>query len=141
MTSEAIFIDVNIPMYAAGTPHRYRDPSIAILEAVVEGSLLAVIDTDIIQEILHRFGAIGLWEKGTVMAESLLALVPTILPIDEAVMARTVQLFGIYGPRSIMARDLVHLAAMEAHGISTIISTDRHFDTIAGISRIDPINF
>jgi predicted nucleic acid-binding protein len=35
-------------------------------------------------------------------------------------------------------RDWLHLAVMLNNGITEIISVDRHFDDIEGITRIDP---
>jgi len=49
-----VFIDTNIPMYAAGTPHPLRDPCQAIIRAVAEGKLEAVTDAEVLQEIRYR---------------------------------------------------------------------------------------
>jgi len=38
----------------------------------------------------------------------------------------------------ITSRDAIHAATMINNGIKEIISTDNHFDLIAGIKRIDP---
>lgn len=38
-------------------------------------------------------------------------------------------------------RDAIHIATMEAGGIRRILSTDRDFDCIEGIERIDPRRF
>ena len=39
---------------------------------------------------------------------------------------------------ALTARDLVHVATCRVHGIDLIISPDRGFDGIGGITRIDP---
>ncbi len=36
-----------------------------------------------------------------------------------------------------MARDVVHAAVMQNHGLTHIISADEHFDRIVGIRRLD----
>ena len=38
----------------------------------------------------------------------------------------------------ITSREAIHAATMINNGIQEIISTDNHFDLIAGIKRIDP---
>lgn len=61
MIDGPVFIDVNIPMYAAGTAHPYRESCAKIMAAVATGEIEGLIDTEIIQEILHRYGAMGHW--------------------------------------------------------------------------------
>jgi predicted nucleic acid-binding protein len=40
---------------------------------------------------------------------------------------------------SIGTRDAIHAATMMNHGINRILSTDSHFDSIAGIERVQPV--
>ena len=138
MTALPIFIDVNIPMYAAGAEHPYRKACRWVLAEIVEGNLLAVIDTEIVQEVLYRYGALGRWQLAVDMATSILDLVPAIYPVMPNDIRRTVQLLGRYAAQGATARDLVHAAVMLNHELTTIISTDAHFDQIEGIQRIDP---
>jgi len=49
-----VFIDTNIPMYAAGKEHSFKAPSISLLHAIADGELDAVTDCEVFQEILHR---------------------------------------------------------------------------------------
>lgn len=56
-TTTIVFLDAHVVMYAAGSEHLYRTPSQNILQAVARGELTAAIDVEIIQEILHRYGA------------------------------------------------------------------------------------
>ncbi|RMF84316.1 MAG: VapC toxin family PIN domain ribonuclease, partial [Nitrospinota bacterium] len=39
-----VFIDTNIPMYAAGTSHPLREPSQRVIRAIANGQLDAVTD-------------------------------------------------------------------------------------------------
>lgn len=56
-----ILIDSNIFMYAAGTPHPNKEPSATFLDQVAIGEVDAVIDAEVLQEILHRYRAISRW--------------------------------------------------------------------------------
>ena len=42
-----VFIDVNIPMYAAGTVHPLKEPSQRVVMAIATGYLDAVTDAEV----------------------------------------------------------------------------------------------
>jgi len=132
------FLDVNVPMYAAGKEHLYKESCIWILTEIANGRLNAVIDAEIIQEILYRYGAIQQWQVGVQLARNLLDLVPTVLPVTVDDMKTAVSLFAQYAPQGVKARDVLHTAVMHTHQLTHIISTDKHFDQIKDITRLDP---
>jgi predicted nucleic acid-binding protein len=125
-------------MYAAGRVHPYKEACVWIMTQIAEGHLAAAIDAEIIQEILYRYGALQRWDIAAAMATNLLKLVPTVYPITPADVHLTVDLFEQYAPKEIKARDLIHVAVMRHNGLSQIVSTDKHFDQIVGIDRLDP---
>lgn len=59
-----------------------------------------------------------------------------ILAIDEDTLLHLGRLEGLR-PRP-SARDLVHIACMRQHGLDRILSFDRDFDGLPGISRVEP---
>lgn len=138
--SELLFLDVNVPMYAAGTSHPYKEACAWILTEIAEGRLSVAIDTEIIQEILYRYGALGEWKLAVAMATNVLDLVPTILPVTPDEIQIAVQLFDQYAPQGIKARDVIHVAVMQTNDLTRIISADKHFDKISDITRLDPQN-
>jgi hypothetical protein len=85
-------------MYAVGKAHPYKEACAWILTEVAHGRLEAVIDTEIIQEILYRYGAIQQWQVGVQMAENLLALMPVVLPVTVEDMQTAITLFTQYAP-------------------------------------------
>ena len=133
-----LFLDVNIPMYAGGKPHRYKDACVWVMHEIVEGRLKVVTDMEAIQEVLYRYGAIGHLDTGVTMANALLELVPVIHPVDVEDMRLATELFRRYGPKGVTPRDAIHAAVMMNRGVKEIISTDSHFDLIEGITRLDP---
>jgi predicted nucleic acid-binding protein len=135
------FLDVNVPMYAAAKDHLYKESCIWVLTEIANGRLDTVINAEIIQEVLYRYGAIQQWQIGVQMAQNLLDLVPTVLPVTANDMKTAVALFAQYAPQGVKARDLLHTAVMQNHQLSHIISTDKHFDQIEGITRLDPQTF
>jgi predicted nucleic acid-binding protein len=138
MTASDFFLDVNIPMYAAGQDHPLKVSCARIMTEIANARLNVAIDTEIVQEILYRFGALRRWDIGTAMASNLLELVPVVYPIRLVEANLTIELFSQYAPQGIPARDLIHVAVMTLNDLTQIISTDAHFDLIAGITRLDP---
>lgn len=125
-------------MYAGGRTHPYRAACRWVLTEVTEGRMDVATDTEVIQEILYRFGALRRFETGIAMARALFDLVPVLLPVTAADASLAVDLFARYARQGVRARDVLHAAVMRNNGITEIISTDRHFDRIDGISRLDP---
>ena len=138
MNDVPLFLDVNIPMYAAGKPHPYKEACAWVMTRIAEEELIAAIDSEIIQEIMYRYGAMKRWELAVAMSRNLLDLMPIVYPIQPADMHLAVDLFEKYAHRGINARDTLHTAVMRNNQLSRIISTDRHFDHLPGITRIDP---
>lgn len=141
MNEGPYFLDVNVPMYAAGKAHPYKESCVWVLTEVANGRLDAVISSEIIQEILYRYGALAQAQIGVQMAQNLMDLVPTVLPVTVEDMQTAVALFAEYAPKGVKARDVVHTAVMQNHQLTHIISTDKHFDQIEGIIRVDPFTF
>lgn len=141
MSSELIFVDVNVPMYAAGQAHRYKEPCIQVMRAAAQGRLLMAIDAEITQEILHRYHALQLWQVGHAMASDVLTLASVVFPITQEETRLALDLYERYAPQQVTARDLIHAAVMKVNGLTEIISVDSHFDRIEGLRRIDPLEF
>ena len=99
----------------------------------------AVTSVEVVQEIVHRFQAIRRSDLGVTLAERTMDLFAPVLPITHAVMRRIPDLAGRYP--DLQARDLVHLATCIQEGITEIVTTDRGFDGIAEVRRIDPLAF
>ena len=67
-------------MYAAGTPHPYRDACQWVMIEIAGGRMQVVIDAKVIQEILRRYGALGRFADAVSMVSDLTTLVPQIPP-------------------------------------------------------------
>ncbi len=91
---------------------------------------------EVIREILHRFVALRRPELGAQMARDALDLFAPVLPVTHAVMRRMPDLIEQHP--ALAARDLVHVATCLEQGIAEIVSSDRGFETVPGIRRLDP---
>ena len=133
-----VFIDTAVIMYAAGSDHPLKRPCQDILTLVANGELAAVTSVEVVQEILHRFVAIRRPEQGASIARDTLDLFAPVLPITHATIRRMPNLIEAHP--TLAARDLVHVATCMQEGIRDIVSPDRGFDEVPGISRLDPRN-
>lgn len=128
-----IFVDSNIPMYLVGAPHPNRQAAQYLLErAIVEGERL-VSDAEVLQEILHRYVAIDRRDAIGPAFEALLGVVDAVLPVELADVQRARTLLGA---PSLRARDAIHVAIMQRHEIDRVLSFDRAFDHVPGITRV-----
>jgi uncharacterized protein len=130
-----VFLDTAVLMYAAGGDHPMRAPASRIIRAVADGSLDAVTSAEVVQELLHRYLAIGRAELGARIARDTLDLFAPVLPITHGVMDRMPALVGRYP--ELAARDLVHVATCLEAGIGTIVSPDRGLGAVTEIRRLD----
>lgn len=129
-----IFIDSNIPMYLIGAPHPHKIESQLLLERLISAGQRLVTDAEVLQEIVHRYAAIDRREAIGPAFQLVLDVVDDVLPIEKADVLRAGE---IAQNRALMsARDSVHIAVMERHGIRSILSFDADFDHWPGLKRI-----
>lgn len=134
-----IFLDANIPMYAAGRPHPLKKPCLDVLTLVAVHPDGFCTDAEVFQEILHRYRAQGRWQDGQQLFTRFAALMQSrIETVTFADVEHAAALAATYP--SLDARDLLHLAIMERVGSIRVVSADRGFDAVSHIHRLDPVN-
>jgi hypothetical protein len=131
-----ILIDANVIMYAAGAEHPHKRPSVALLERVASGTVEATIDAEVLQEILHRYRAIGRWEEGRRVYDLTRQLFPSVVAVTAEILDRARRVLD--SERHIMARDALHAAVVMTEGFEAVCSYDRDFDRIRGLVRREP---
>lgn len=135
-----VFIDTNIPMYAAGSPHPLREPAQRVIRAVVSGALDAVTDAEVFQEILYRYRHIGESKKGFQVFDHFYAVMQgRILPIQDVDVQAARELADRHPGLS--PRDLIHLGVMTRNGIAEIITADEGYEGVLEVRRIAPASF
>ena len=129
-----ILVDSNVPMYLVGTPHPHKVDAQRLLESLIAARERLVSDAEVLQEILHRYVAIGRPDAIQPAFDALLGIVDEVYPVDLAAVqrARTV----VLGSPRLSARDALHVAVMQQQGISRILSFDAGFDQVPGIQRL-----
>ena len=129
-----ILIDSNVPMYLVGAPHPHKSDAQRWLEKLVSDRQRLVTDAEVLQEILHRYVAIDRRDAIQPAFDVLLGVVDQVLPVDRTIAERAKQI--VLERRQLSARDAVHLAIMEHHGIEQILTFDSGFDGLPGITRL-----
>ena len=130
-----VFVDSNIPMYVAGAAHPNRDPARRFLESIRGNRIEAYTSTEVLQEILYRYSALGRRETAREVYDLFVEICPVVLPVTLADTDRARDL--ILAIARISARDAVHAAVMLNHEIEWIATFDGDFDSIPHIRRID----
>jgi predicted nucleic acid-binding protein len=129
-----ILLDSNIPMYLVGAQHPHKLDAQGLLERALSADERLVTDSEVLQEICHRYAAIDRRDMVQPAFDATLGVVDEVLPIErqDAEGARDILLRYT----SLSARDAIHAAIMRRYGIERIMTFDRGFDTYPGIERL-----
>ncbi len=129
-----VFVDSNIPMYVAGRAHPNREPAKRFLERVRSGDVDGVTSTEVLQEILYRYTALGQLELGLEVYDLFVHICSRVLPVTLADTDRArILLPGLTG---VSVRDAIHAAVMLSNGISKIATFEEGFSRIPGVRRV-----
>lgn len=121
-------------MYLVGSPHPNKVAAEEAIAALIAKQEKLVSNTEVFQEILHRYSAIGRLDAIQAAFDAVLGLVDEVFPIElENVERAKTILLGKY---RLSARDAIHVAVMEQRGMQRILSFDRGFDRYPHVQRI-----
>lgn len=129
-----ILVDSNVPMYLVGAPHPHKSDAHRLLEAAIAAGERLVTDAEVLQEILHRYVAVARLDAIQPAFDVLLGVVDEVLPIERADVERARDV--VRGGYGLSARDALHVAVMEQHGVERIMSFDAGLDRFPGLVRI-----
>lgn len=129
-----ILLDSNIPMYLIGAEHPNKVLAQRLLESAIARQEPLVTDAEVLQEVLHRYHAIGRAEAIQPAFDLLLGVTEEVLPIQVTTVQRAKEIMSAHAGLS--ARDAVHLAVMDEHDIGRLMSFDSGFDVRRDIVRL-----
>jgi predicted nucleic acid-binding protein len=129
-----IFVDSNVPMYLVGSSHPNKIIAREVIAGLIAKREKLVSDVEVLQEVLHRYAAIGRLDAIQPCFDALLSLVDEVFSIEaeNVQLAKTI-LLGRY---KLSARDAIHLAVMEQRGVERILSFDKGFDSYPKVRRV-----
>ena len=124
-------------MYLVGGTHPHRIESQILVERLLAARRHLVTDAEVLQEILHRYSAID--RRGTIglAFQALLDIVDDVFPVEKADVLRAAEI--AQNRANFSARDAIHIAVMEHHGVQSILSFEADFDRWPGLTRIGGI--
>ena len=130
-----VFVDSNLPMYVAGREHPNREPARRFLRRVQKGEVQGCTSTEVLQEILYRYTAVGRRDLARDVYELFVQICPVVFDVTLADTDRARDL--LLALEGISARDAVHAAVMLNHDVEWIASFDRGFDAVPGVRRVE----
>lgn len=131
-----LFVDATVFMYIGGGNHPLKVPCGSALRRAVERGTELVTDAEVLQEILYRYLSIGRASTAAAVFRAATAICDEVLPVTAGTGRAALEILS--EEPSMSPRDAIHLAAMREHGLDAILTTDRDFDDIRGIRRLDP---
>jgi hypothetical protein len=121
-------------MYLVGGQHPHKIDAQHLLEKFASERERLVTDAEVLQEILHRYVAINRRDAIQPAFDALLGIVDQVIGVDLAIAEKAKQI--VLGFPRLSARDAIHAAVMQQHGIDEILSFDSGFDGLPGITRL-----
>ena len=129
-----IFVDSNVPMYLIGAPHPHKQDAQRLLEAAIAEDEKLVTDVEVLQEMLHRFTAVGRRDAVQPAFDAVYGLVDEVFAIELADVERAKSI--VLERSRLSARDAIHAAVMERRKVTRIMSFDTGFDGLPGLTRL-----
>lgn len=119
-------------MYLVGAPHPNRERVEVFLRSRPDEHY--VTSVEVYQEILHRYVAIARRYAIRDAFRLLDDLVASVFPITRTDVDAAREVAERHSLAS--ARDCLHLAVMQAHGVQRVLTFDRDFSAFPGIARL-----
>ncbi|MCA1587981.1 MAG: type II toxin-antitoxin system VapC family toxin [Chloroflexi bacterium] len=132
----AYLVDTNVFVYARGGEHAYREPCRSVLRAAASGQVTLHASVELVQEFAHV-----LLRRAVDRADALLEIDEVrcqcrLHAFDGDVLRIAFELLGRYSQLGV--RDAVHAATALRVGVEHVLSTDRAFDDMSEVTRVDP---
>lgn len=128
--------DTSIFVYALGGEHTYREPCREIVRMAAVGDLQGEASGDLLQELVHQRVHRTGDRHGAAEAARNVTKLAWWHPVEPNDVQRGIDLFEAHD--NLDARDAIFAALAINRGIDAILTTDRAFDEIGDLERIDP---
>lgn len=124
-------------MYAAGAESRFKKPCVTFLEKIAKSHSAHeyCTNTEVLQEILHRYKNIDLPKIGFEIFDLILNLGIIIHSIDLTTLKLARRILDEY---DIPTRDSVHLGTIEQYNLKVIATYDSDFENYPALRVFKP---
>lgn len=130
-------LDANVFIYAVGGTGPYRESCQRLLRSLYSNSHEYVTNVEVLQEILHVLGRRGRSLEASMLVQDIMRSLRTVIPIETTEIYAAIRILREYP--HIDVRDAIHAAVVQLHGLEGVVSADRGFDVIRGVTRFDPM--
>lgn len=130
-------VDTNVFLYARGREHEYRDPCRAILAAAGSRRIELVASVELVQEFVHVLLRRGVPRAAALDQADEVRAQCDIREFDESVLGEALRLLRQH--TALDVRDAVHSATAVLADVRDVLSTDRAFDALDDVRRLDPL--
>lgn len=110
-------------MYIVGAPYPNKAAALRILEKAITDRQRLVAEAEVFEEILHRQVSINPRHAIQLAFDTLLALVDSVLAVDQETVQEAKQI--VMGYPQLSAQNAVHLAVLRSHGIGRNLNLTR----------------
>lgn len=131
-----ILLDANIFMYAAGRDSPQRLPCQHFMDKIVAGEAATCTDSEVLQEILHRYRSLKMPDIGFQLFDAVVHLGIPILPVTDRALKEARRLLA--DQPALSTRDGVHLGVMLEQGLEEVLSYDRGLSQVPWVRRLEP---
>jgi len=131
------YIDANILCYFLSENRQFADSIQVYLDKIAAGLAEGTTSVYTLAEVCVTLKRWFKWSQDEIVEALDLMLTRTgirFLPLTEEIMLKVPELMKSgrsYG-------DSIHIATMYSHGITNIVTMDKHFDIVSGIKRLSP---
>ncbi len=131
-----ILLDANVFLHALGSDELLRPACQAIIDQLELGRFVGEASALLVNEIVHvRHRRSGDRQRAVRDSRAAAALL-VVRPVDDLDIDSALDLFLAHD--SLQMNDAVHVAVAHRYGLTAVLSTDRGFDGIPGLRRVDP---
>jgi predicted nucleic acid-binding protein len=121
-------------MYLIGNDEIHKARAQRLLDRAISQRERLVTDAEVFQEILHRYAAIDRRAAIQPAFDLLHGIVDEIFSIGISTCESAKGL--VLGYQNLSARNALHVAVMQEHGVDRIMSFDGGFDSVPGVQRL-----
>ena len=131
-----IVLDTMILAYAMGAEHRLKEPCRRLIQAIGDGNIRATTTPEAIQEFVHVRSRRRPRREAASLGRSYADLLAPLVTVDGTTLFEGLGVFE--RSRKVGAFDAILAAATIGAGAEALVSADRSFDEIRGLTRWDP---
>lgn len=135
--SPRALVDANVFVHALGTDPLLRPACEAVIGHLASARIRGEAPALMVEEVVHvRHRRSGNRAAGVADGRAARSVLAALHPVGEAELADALEVFLAH--ERLHARDAIYVAVAQRRGLATMLSTDRGFDRIEGLQRIDP---